>query len=46
LIVPASHPREVLPRVLALGTEAEVIEPEEFRTAVAEAVQSMAAKYR
>ncbi|TWU41360.1 hypothetical protein Q31b_28040 [Novipirellula aureliae] len=46
LTVPASHPREVLPKVLALGTEAEVIEPEAFRAAVAEAVQSMAAKYR
>ncbi|TWU37096.1 helix-turn-helix transcriptional regulator [Novipirellula artificiosorum] len=45
LTVPTSHPREVLPKVLSLGTEAEVIEPAEFRDAVAEAVQQMAAKY-
>ena len=45
LIVPASHPREVLPKVLSLGTDAEVIEPAEFREAVAEAVAELAARY-
>lgn len=45
LTVPASHPREVLPKVLSLGADAEVIEPESFRDTVAEAVQKMAASY-
>ncbi|MFG0261738.1 MAG: helix-turn-helix transcriptional regulator [Novipirellula sp. JB048] len=45
LTVPASHPREVLPKVLSLGVDAEVLEPKEFRDAVAEAAQGMAAKY-
>ncbi|EMI18021.1 transcriptional regulator protein-like protein [Rhodopirellula maiorica SM1] len=45
LTVPAAHPREVLPKVLSLGVDAEVLEPKEFRDAVAEAVQGMAAKY-
>jgi predicted DNA-binding transcriptional regulator YafY len=45
LTVPASHPREVLPKVLSLGADAEVIEPESFRETVAEAVQKMAASY-
>jgi predicted DNA-binding transcriptional regulator YafY len=45
LTVPASHPREVLPKVLSLGGDAEVLEPESFREAVAEAVQKMATTY-
>ena len=45
LTVPASHPREVLPKVLSLGGDAEVLEPQEFRDAVAEAVQLMSAHY-
>jgi predicted DNA-binding transcriptional regulator YafY len=45
LTVPASHPREVLPKVLSLGADAEVIEPESCRETVAEAVQKMAASY-
>ena len=45
LTVPASHPREVLPKVLALGTEAEVLGPQEFRDAVAESVAELAARY-
>jgi predicted DNA-binding transcriptional regulator YafY len=45
LTVPASHPREVLPKVLSLGADAEVLEPRSFREAVAEAVQKMAAHY-
>ncbi len=45
LTVPTSHPREVLPKVLSLGMDAEVLEPKEFRDAVAEAVRAMAAKY-
>ncbi|MCD0462740.1 helix-turn-helix transcriptional regulator [Roseiconus lacunae] len=46
LTVPASHPREILPRVLSLGADAEVIGPEEFRETVAEAVRTMAEAYR
>ena len=46
LTVPASHPREVLPKVLALGTDAEVIGPKEFRQSVAESVAAMAVKYQ
>ncbi|QDT12224.1 helix-turn-helix transcriptional regulator [Planctomycetes bacterium K23_9] len=45
LTVPASHPREVLPKVLSLGTDAEVIGPSEFRDAVAEAVTELASRY-
>ncbi len=46
LTVPASHPREVLPKVLSLGADAEVLEPAIFRNAVAEAVREMAESYR
>ncbi|KAA1257830.1 hypothetical protein LF1_03200 [Rubripirellula obstinata] len=46
LTVPVSHPREVLPKVLSLGSDAEVIEPASFRDAVSEAVAKMAAKYQ
>lgn len=45
LTVPATHPRELLPKVLALGADAEVIQPESFRSAIAEAVQALAATY-
>ena len=45
LTVPVSHPREVLPKVLSLGADAEVLEPISFREAVAESVQEMAAAY-
>ncbi|MGI9472944.1 MAG: helix-turn-helix transcriptional regulator [Rubripirellula sp.] len=45
LTVPASHPREVLPKVLSLGGDAVVLEPASFRQAVAEAVHRMAASY-
>jgi predicted DNA-binding transcriptional regulator YafY len=45
LTVPVSHPREVLPKVLSLGSDAEVLEPETFRQVVAETVAEMAASY-
>ena len=45
LTVPVSHPREVLPKVLSLGSDAEVLEPKSFREAVADAVEKMAGKY-
>jgi predicted DNA-binding transcriptional regulator YafY len=43
--VPAAHPRELMPRVLALGAEAEVIEPVEFREVIAEEVRKLADAY-
>lgn len=46
LTVPASHPRELLPKVLALGGDAEVLSPPEYREAVAEVVAKLGAKYR
>lgn len=46
LTVPASHPRELLPKVLSLGADAEVISPESFRSVVAEAVSKLAIRYR
>ncbi len=45
MTVPATHPRELLPRVLALGADAEVLSPPEYRRAVAEAVAAMAERY-
>ncbi len=45
LAVPTSHPRELLPKVLSLGADAEVIEPASFRKAIAEAVEQMSANY-
>ena len=45
LTVPASHPREVLAKVLALGAQAEVLSPPEFREATAQAVAKMSSRY-
>ncbi|MEM6471106.1 MAG: WYL domain-containing transcriptional regulator [Planctomycetota bacterium] len=45
LTVPAAHPREVLPKVLSLGADAEVIAPEEFRQTVAETAKQMSDQY-
>jgi len=45
MIVPASHPRELMPKLLSLGEDAEVIEPELFRAAVSEVVQKMSQAY-
>ena len=46
LTVLASHPRELMPKLLALGADAEVISPETFRSAVAEVVEKMLQNYR
>lgn len=46
LTVPAAHPRELLPKVLSLGADAEVVEPVEFRDTIAEAVREMAGQYQ
>ncbi|MCC9655444.1 helix-turn-helix transcriptional regulator [Rhodopirellula halodulae] len=45
LTVPASHPRELLPKVLALGSDAEVLEPAEYREAVADVVKKLSQAY-
>ena len=45
LTIPASHPRELLPKVLSLGADATVLQPDAFRAAVAEAVKQMADNY-
>lgn len=45
LTVPAAHPRELLPKVLALGGEAEVLGPESFQRSAREAVEQMARVY-
>ncbi len=45
LTVSASHPRELMPKLLSLGEDAEVLSPPEFRQAVAQAVQKMAQRY-
>lgn len=45
LAVPTSHTRELLPKVLSLGADAEVIEPASFRDAIADAVKQMYAHY-
>lgn len=46
LTVPASHPRELLPKVLSLGSDAEVVGPESFRNAVAEVAVKLAHRYK
>lgn len=46
LTVLASHPRELMPKLLSLGADAEVISPESFRSAVAEVVEKMMQHYR
>ncbi len=45
LTVPAYHPMEVIPRVLQLGTEAELLEPADAREQIAELVKQLAKKY-
>lgn len=45
MTVPASHPREVLPKILSLGADAELIDPPEFRDAVKQAVVAMSQRY-
>ncbi len=46
LTVPASHDLEVIPRVLALGAEAELLAPESCRQAMAETIQRLAQQYQ
>jgi predicted DNA-binding transcriptional regulator YafY len=46
LTVQAAHELEIIPRVLALGTEAELLSPAKSRKALARTVQDLSAKYR
>lgn len=46
LTVPAAHDLEVIPRVLALGAEAEVLSPKSCRDNMAETVKRMQKMYR
>lgn len=45
LTVPAHHDLEIIPRVLALGSEAEVVSPATCRQAVAAIVKELATRY-
>jgi predicted DNA-binding transcriptional regulator YafY len=46
LTVKAAHDLEVIPRVLSLGSEAEVLAPVSCRRAIAQMIRDMAARYR
>src|SRR5262245_5647380 len=46
LTVPAHHDLEIIPRVLALGSEAELIAPASCRQAISAIVSQLAGKYR
>lgn len=46
LTVPTYHPMEILPRILALGNEAEVVSPPSGREQIKQLVQELAEKYR
>lgn len=46
LTVPTYHPMEIIPRVLALGAEAEILEPAEGREAIRSLVKELAGKYK
>jgi predicted DNA-binding transcriptional regulator YafY len=45
LMVPAYHAMEVIPRVLTLGNEAEILEPKEGRDSIRELVKQLSATY-
>lgn len=46
LTVPAHHDLEIIPRVLALGSEAEILAPASCRKAIGVIVRQMAERYR
>jgi predicted DNA-binding transcriptional regulator YafY len=46
ITLPAHHDLEIIPRVLALGSEAEVLSPASCRQAIAGIVEQLAARYR
>jgi predicted DNA-binding transcriptional regulator YafY len=45
LSVPAAHELDIIPRVLALGPEAELLAPPSSRQEMARLIQAMAARY-
>ena len=45
LTVKAAHELEIIPRVLSLGAEAEVLSPESCRKSIAQTVRGMAERY-
>lgn len=45
LTVDAAHDLEVIPRILALGTEAELISPAASRKAIADTIREMGQHY-
>jgi predicted DNA-binding transcriptional regulator YafY len=45
LTVRAAHDLEIIPRVLSLGSEAEVLSPEECRRTIARMIRNMAQRY-
>jgi len=45
LTVPAAHPLEIIPRVLALGSDAEVLSPANCRRQIVQLIASMAEQY-
>ncbi len=45
LTIPAYHPLEVIPKVMALGSEAEVLEPESCRKMIGNMVKELAKTY-
>ncbi len=46
LTVPASHDLEVIPRVLALGAEAEIVSPASCRKAISETIRKLNRMYK
>ena len=46
LVVPSTHPREIIPKVLMLGAEAQLIGPDEFRSEMCEVVKRLGEKYQ
>lgn len=45
LTIPAYHPLEVIPKVMALGREAEVLEPESCRRLISDMIKELAKLY-
>lgn len=46
VVVPASQPMEIIPRVLSMGANAEIVAPKSARTMMAEIVEQMARQYQ
>lgn len=46
LTVPAFHPMEIIPKVLTLGNEAEILEPSEAREQIGSLIKELVKKYK